>query len=144
MPTYSPSVAKQVRLTGSANVQATHSDGSTRVVDDHTYDCSAAKYFGPASISFEALRAGKLGGSERSEGDPCPADQSDSAGRTSRRLRRGVASTSNPVRRRKSTWTQKLTNYPVPESTCWLTASSHPAPEGFTYAHRPEARAASG
>jgi hypothetical protein len=45
---------KQVRLTGSTNVQATHSDGATLVADDHTLRfTSADKYFGPASISFE-------------------------------------------------------------------------------------------
>ena len=45
---------KKVRLTDSSTVQATHSDGSNLVVNDHTLRfTSAAKYFGPASISFE-------------------------------------------------------------------------------------------
>jgi hypothetical protein len=45
---------KQVRVTDSTSVQATHSDGSSLVVDGHTLRfTSAAKYFGPASISFE-------------------------------------------------------------------------------------------
>ena len=44
---------KHVRLTDTASVQATHSDGSTLVVNDHTLQfTSANKYFGPASISF--------------------------------------------------------------------------------------------
>ncbi|MHA6695986.1 Ig-like domain-containing protein [Homoserinimonas sp. A520] len=43
-----------VRLTDSATVRATHSDGSDLVVDDNTLRfTSADKYFGPASISFE-------------------------------------------------------------------------------------------
>jgi hypothetical protein len=45
---------KQVRLTDTTSVQATHSDGSSLVVNDHTLRfTSASKYFGPASISFE-------------------------------------------------------------------------------------------
>ncbi|MET4704337.1 Ig-like domain-containing protein [Frigoribacterium sp. UYMn621] len=45
---------KQVRLTDSTTVQATHSNGSNLVVNDHTLQfTSADKYFGPASISFE-------------------------------------------------------------------------------------------
>jgi hypothetical protein len=45
---------KKVRLTDSGTVQATHSDGSNLVVNDHTLRfTSASKYFGPASISFE-------------------------------------------------------------------------------------------
>ncbi|MHB1171952.1 MAG: Ig-like domain-containing protein [Lacisediminihabitans sp.] len=44
---------KQVRLTDSSTVQATHSNGANLVVDDHTLRfTSADKYFGPASISF--------------------------------------------------------------------------------------------
>ena len=45
---------KRVRLTDSSTVQATHSDGSNLVVDQQTLQyTSAARYFGPASISFE-------------------------------------------------------------------------------------------
>ena len=45
---------KQVRLTGTSSVQATHSNGDALVIDDHTLVfTSADKYFGPASISFE-------------------------------------------------------------------------------------------
>src|SRR5690554_4383991 len=45
---------KRVRLTDSATVRATHSDGSDLVVDEDTLRfTSADKYFGPASISFE-------------------------------------------------------------------------------------------
>ena len=45
---------KQVRITDSTSVQATHSDGSGLVLNDHTLRfTSADKYFGPASISFE-------------------------------------------------------------------------------------------
>lgn len=45
---------KKVRLTDSTTVRATHSDGSSLVVDDQTLVfTSADKYFGPASISFE-------------------------------------------------------------------------------------------
>lgn len=45
---------KKVRLTDSTTVRATHSDGSSLIVDDQTLSFrSADKYFGPASISFE-------------------------------------------------------------------------------------------
>jgi hypothetical protein len=45
---------KQVRLTDSSTVQATHANGDKLVVNDRTLSfTSAAKYFGPASISFE-------------------------------------------------------------------------------------------
>ncbi|HEU4807062.1 MAG TPA: Ig-like domain-containing protein [Homoserinimonas sp.] len=45
---------QSVRLTDSATVQATHSDGGDLVVDEDTLKfTSADKYFGPASISFE-------------------------------------------------------------------------------------------
>ncbi|MEX1079356.1 MAG: Ig-like domain-containing protein [Homoserinimonas sp.] len=45
---------KPVRLTDSATVQATHSDGGDLVVDEDTLRfTSTDKYFGPASISFE-------------------------------------------------------------------------------------------
>jgi len=45
---------KTVRLTDSATVRATHSDGSDIVVDPTTLRfTSADKYFGPASIAFE-------------------------------------------------------------------------------------------
>lgn len=45
---------KQVRLTDSSTVQATHADGSDLVRDQDTLVyTSADKYFGPASISFE-------------------------------------------------------------------------------------------
>ncbi|MCU1513716.1 MAG: fibronectin type protein, partial [Microbacteriaceae bacterium] len=45
---------KTVRLTDITSVKATHSDGGSLVVNDHTLRfTSADKYFGPASISFE-------------------------------------------------------------------------------------------
>lgn len=45
---------KQVRLTDSSTVRATHADGSSLVRDaDTLVYTSADKYFGPASISFE-------------------------------------------------------------------------------------------
>jgi large repetitive protein len=45
---------KQVRLTDSSSVSATHSDGTSLVVDNQTLQfTSAPRYFGPASISFE-------------------------------------------------------------------------------------------
>ncbi|MDH6180572.1 hypothetical protein M2152_000754 [Microbacteriaceae bacterium SG_E_30_P1] len=45
---------KQVRLTDSSSVQATHANGDDLVVDSDTLEfTSAEKYFGPASISFE-------------------------------------------------------------------------------------------
>jgi hypothetical protein len=45
---------KQVRLSDTTTVRATHSDGSNLVIDDQTLSFrSADKYFGPASISFE-------------------------------------------------------------------------------------------
>lgn len=45
---------KQVRLTDSSTVSATHSDGESLVVDRDTLQFTSADlYFGPASISFE-------------------------------------------------------------------------------------------
>ncbi|MBK4347514.1 Ig-like domain-containing protein [Lacisediminihabitans changchengi] len=45
---------KKVQLTGTATVQATHANGDSLVVNDHTLRfTSADRYFGPASISFE-------------------------------------------------------------------------------------------
>ena len=45
---------KQVRLTDSSTVAATHSDGSSLVIDRDTLTFTSAElYFGPASISFE-------------------------------------------------------------------------------------------
>lgn len=45
---------KKVRLTSSTKVQATHANGDSLVVNDHTLRfTSAERYFGPASISFE-------------------------------------------------------------------------------------------
>jgi hypothetical protein len=45
---------KKVQLTDTSSVTATHSDGSSLVVDDHTLQfTSADQYFGPASISFQ-------------------------------------------------------------------------------------------
>jgi hypothetical protein len=45
---------KQVRLTDSSTVRATHADGSALVVDPQTLRfVSADLYFGPASVSFE-------------------------------------------------------------------------------------------
>ncbi|WP_167756901.1 Ig-like domain-containing protein [Leifsonia flava] len=49
---------RQVRLTDSGTVRATHADGSELVVDDDTIRFrSAEKYFGPASVSFEVTDA---------------------------------------------------------------------------------------
>ena len=45
---------RQVRLTDASHVQATHANGDSLVRDSHTLVfTSAARYFGPASISFE-------------------------------------------------------------------------------------------
>jgi hypothetical protein len=45
---------KQVQLTSTSSVTATHSDGSSLVIDSQTLQfVSAPQYFGPASISFE-------------------------------------------------------------------------------------------
>ncbi|WP_245559009.1 Ig-like domain-containing protein [Humibacter albus] len=45
---------KQVRLTDASHVHATHANGDTLVRNDHTLVyTSAARYYGPASISFE-------------------------------------------------------------------------------------------
>jgi hypothetical protein len=45
---------KRVRLTDSSTVRATHSDGSSLVVDSNTLSFTSSDlYFGPASISFE-------------------------------------------------------------------------------------------
>ena len=54
----------RVHITDSASVKATHANGASLVVDDHTLVyTSADRYFGPASITFEVTDA-------RSANDP--------------------------------------------------------------------------
>jgi hypothetical protein len=54
----------RVHITDSASVKATHANGDPLVVDDHTLlYTSAARYFGPASMTFEVTDA-------RSSNDP--------------------------------------------------------------------------
>jgi hypothetical protein len=50
---------RDVRLTDTATVRATHADGSALTVDDRTLRFRSAEgYFGPASISFEVTDSG--------------------------------------------------------------------------------------
>ncbi len=124
---------KQVRLTDSSTVQATHSDGASLVVNDRTLRfTSASKYFGPASISFEVTDG---------------TSANDPAGRkatlvlpirvTPRQNQPpafigGVIDFEPGASRELDLL--KLTNYPYPNDSAELTYSVlSPLPAGFTY-----------
>jgi len=125
---------KQVRLTDSSTVQATHSNGANLVVDNDTLVfTSADKYFGPASISFEVTDG---------------ASASDPEGRTSilvlpiTVLPRdnqppdfgGAVLEFEPGQEREIDLL-KLTSYPYPDDLDELVYSVlSPLPEGFEYA----------
>ena len=124
---------KQVRLTGSTNVQATHSDGSTLVVDDHTLRfTSAAKYFGPASISFEVT-----------DGNSATDPNGRKATlvlpiKVTPRQNQPPAFVGGVIDFEPGSSKEidllKLTNYPYPNDLAQLTYSVlSPLPEGFTY-----------
>ncbi|MHC5796826.1 Ig-like domain-containing protein [Lacisediminihabitans sp. FW035] len=124
---------KQVRLTDSTTVQATHADGSGLVVNDHTLRfTSADKYFGPASISFEVTDG---------------TSATDPNGRKATlvlpikvtpRQNQPPAFIGGVIDFEPGTSKEldllKLTNYPYPNDLAELTYSVlSPFPEGFTY-----------
>ncbi|MCU1439925.1 MAG: fibronectin type protein [Rhodoglobus sp.] len=124
---------KQVRLTDSGTVQATHSDGSNLVRDENTLVfTSADKYFGPASISFEVTDG---------------SSAADPAGRTAIlvlpitvRPREnqppafdGAVLEFEPGQEREIDLL-RLTTYPYPDDLDELAYTVlSPLPEGFTY-----------
>lgn len=125
---------KQVRLTDSSTVQATHANGDNLVVDQDTLVyTSADKYFGPASISFEVTDG---------------TSASDPAGRTAiivlpiTVLPRdnqppvfGGAVIDFEPGQEKEIDLLKLTTYPYPDDLDELVFSVlSPLPEGFQYA----------
>ena len=127
---------KQVRLTDSSTVQATHANGDNLVVDGDTLVfTSADKYFGPASISFEVTDG---------------TSASDPAGRTAiivlpiTVLPRdnqppvfGGAVLEFEPGQEKDIDLLKLTNYPYPDDLDELAYSAlNPLPEGFDYAFK--------
>jgi hypothetical protein len=124
---------KQVRLTDSSTVQATHANGDDLVVDQDTLVyTSADKYFGPASISFEVTDG---------------TSASDPAGRTAilvlpiTVLPRdnqppdfGGAVIEFEPGQQKEIDLLKLTTYPYPDDLDELVYSVlSPLPEGFDY-----------
>lgn len=125
---------KQVQLTDSSTVRATHADGSNLVRDQDTLVyTSAEKYFGPASISFEVTDG-------TSAGDPngrtatlvlpivvVPRDNQPPAF--------GGAVIEFEPGQEKELDLLKLTTYPYPADLDQLIYSViPPAPSGFTYA----------
>ncbi len=124
---------KQVRITDTTSVQATHSNGTSLVVNDHTLRfTSADRYFGPASISFEVTDG---------------ASATDSTGRKATLV---LPITVTPRQNQppvlvggvidfepgssKEIDLLKLTNYPYPNDLAELAYSVlGPFPEGFTY-----------
>ncbi|MET0726533.1 MAG: Ig-like domain-containing protein, partial [Leifsonia sp.] len=124
---------KQVRLTDTGTVRATHSDGSDLVVDSDTIRFrSVDKYFGPASISFEVT-----------DGD----SSSDPAGHVATivlpitvtpRDNQPPAFTGGVIDfepgQEKTIQLGRLTTYPYPDDFDELTYSIlEPLPSGFTY-----------
>lgn len=123
---------KQVRLTDSSTVQATHANGDDLVVDQDTLVfTSADKYFGPASISFEVTDG---------------SSASDPAGRKAilvlpiTVLPRdnqppvfGGAVIDFEPGQAKEIDLLKLTTYPYPNDLDELQYSVLTTPEGFTY-----------
>ncbi len=125
---------KQVRLTDSSTVEATHANGASLVVDaDTLVFTSAEKYFGPASISFEVT-------------DGVSAD--DPAGRTATIVLpitvlprenqppvfSGASLEFEPGQERVIDLL-RLTNYPYPDDLDELVFTAQaPQPTGFSYA----------
>ena len=125
---------KQVQLTDSSTVQATHSNGDDLVVDSDTLVfTSAEKYFGPASISFEVTDG---------------SSASDPEGRTATLVLPitvlprdnqppvfGGAVLDFEPGQEKVIDLLRLTNYPYPDDLDELAYSIlTPLPTGFTYA----------
>ena len=124
---------KQVRLTDTANVQVTHSNGASPVVNDHTLRfTSADQYFGPASISFEVT------------------DGSSATDPNGRRATLVLPITVTPRANQPPVFVGgvidfepgasrdldllKLTNYPYPNDLAELAYSVlSPLPDGFSY-----------
>lgn len=124
---------KQVRLTDSTTAQATHSDGSSLVVNDHTLRfTSADKYFGPASISFEVtdgLSATDPNGRKATLVLPIKVTPRQNQPPV---FIGGVIDFEPGAS--KELDLLKLTNYPYPKDLAQLTYSVlSPLPEGFTY-----------
>jgi hypothetical protein len=124
---------KQVRLTDTTSVQATHSNGDALVVNNHTLRfTSAEKYFGPASISFEVTDG---------------TSASDPNGHTATLVLpiKVTARTNQPPvfiggvidfepAESKVLDLSKLTNYPYPDDEKELQYTVlNPQPTGFTY-----------
>ncbi len=124
---------KKVRLTDSTTVQATHSDGSSLVGNDHTLRfTSADKYFGPASISFEVTD-----GTSTTDPNGRKATLVLPIKVTARQNQPpvfigGVIDFEPGMS--KELDLLKLTNYPYPKDLAQLSYSVlSPLPEGFTY-----------
>jgi large repetitive protein len=123
---------KQVRLTDSSTVQATHSNGRSLVADQYTLRfTSADRYFGPASISFEVTD-----GSSASDPDGrksilvLPITVSPRANQPP--VFSGAAIEFEPGEERDIDLL-KLTDYPYPDDIDELVYSIlAPKPEGFS------------
>ena len=124
---------RKVQLTGTATVQATHSNGDSLVVNDHTLRfTSADRYFGPASISFEVTDG---------------SSATDPAGRVATLV---LPITVTPRQNQPPVFVggeidfepgasrdidlSKLTNYPHPKDAAELAYTVlNPLPAGFSY-----------
>jgi len=124
---------KRVRITSSTSVQATHSNDTDLVSNDHTLRfTSADKYFGPASISFEVT------------------DGTSATDPNGRKATLVLPITVTPRQNQPPVFVGgvvdfepgmskeldllKLTNYPHPSDQAGLVYSVRsPLPEGFTY-----------
>ncbi len=121
-----------MRITDTATVRATHSDGTDLVVDDDTLRFrSEPGYFGPASLSFTVTDG-------ESAADPAGADRHDrhpdrraSPPRTSRPPFTGGVIDFEPGQA-KTIDLVKLTNYPYPDAVDELDFRVlPPTPDGF-------------
>ncbi|MBX3067753.1 MAG: tandem-95 repeat protein [Cryobacterium sp.] len=124
---------KQVRLTDPNLVRATHSDGSSLVVDSQTLKFrSSDKYFGPASISFEVTD-----GSSSSDPNGRKAILVLPINVTPREnqppIFNGAVIDFEP-NQEKQIDLLKLTNYPYPDDIDELAYTVlNPLPEGFSF-----------
>ena len=124
---------KQVHLTDSATVRATHTNGAELVIDGQTLAfTSADRYFGAASISFEVSDS---------------VDSSDSSARTATLVLPitvlprdnqppvfdGAVLEAEPAQERQIDLT-RLTTYPYPDDANELQYTVLTIPDGFTYA----------
>ncbi len=124
---------KSVRLTGTASVAATHSNGDALVVNDHTLRfTSADKYFGPASISFQVTD-----GTSATDPNGRVATLVLPINVTPRANQPPVfvgGSIDFEPGQSKELDLVKLTNYPYPVDVAELAyAVLTPLPQGFTY-----------